>query len=353
MNNILLIGDLHAKLNNIEDTNNIFDLVSDSINENTIGVIFTGDLYHTHAVVRQEIISTLQLGFQKIRSALHNKGEPRRADNIFVIAGNHDGASPDSTKLNAIKLTLKDLVNVVDDSTPVVEYFGKIAMITFTSNNDIFVERANSTLQPILITHQTYDGSHYDNGFYAPNGIDQNRINARMIINGHIHTKQKHGKVLNIGTPRAVSSSEIFTPDTEKGIYKFDLESEGFELIPTTALTKVYHSLDFNSDSDMSKLISILSNKKLKDELKIVLAQDTCSPLIIEQVKNLIKNSENVKLIEILAFKNKESVNIESNNQALEDHLKDFVYNIHEAQNEQKESIWKIMQDILQNYSRK
>lgn len=51
--------------------------------------------------------------------------------------------------------------------------------------------------------HQTFYGSRYENGFYAPaeDSINPDFI-PQKIISGHIHTPQQFGKVWYIGAPR-------------------------------------------------------------------------------------------------------------------------------------------------------
>ena len=56
--NVLFIGDLHANTSasNLEDVGEIFKLVDETLEKDqTIQLVcFVGDIFHTHAVVRQE-----------------------------------------------------------------------------------------------------------------------------------------------------------------------------------------------------------------------------------------------------------------------------------------------------------
>ncbi len=192
----LVVGDLHAQINNLEDTETILkELVR--LSKEADAVVFLGDIYHTHSVMRQEIVNLLR----KYMKEIHG----RQLSRPYILIGNHDYVGPTNTSMNAVSLTLEDYAVVVDE--PYVS--GNVLLVPFMPDNDRFVEECNKHPEAkVLFCHQTFDTAQYENGFYAPGGVDQNRLLQRSIVAGHIHKRQRIEKVFYVGTPRALTSSD-------------------------------------------------------------------------------------------------------------------------------------------------
>jgi DNA repair exonuclease SbcCD nuclease subunit len=106
-----------------------------------------------------------------------------------------------------------------------------MAYLPYIHDNDEFIRIANELHQHshTLICHATFDGAEYENGFYAPDGIDQYKLNYKCIISGHVHKQADLGKVWYPGTPRWLTSSDA---NEEKGIWiveHTESEDPGFE----------------------------------------------------------------------------------------------------------------------------
>src|ERR1017187_5890786 len=109
----LLVGDIHAQQNNLEDTAEIFKLVETILNEDpsiTL-VCFLGDIFHTHDVLRQEVAFFIRKTISKL---LCKSDDSKRKVNWVAIAGNHDFSTPTAVKeFNSVELVLGDLINEI------------------------------------------------------------------------------------------------------------------------------------------------------------------------------------------------------------------------------------------------
>src|SRR5208282_3433609 len=121
--------------------------------------------------------------------------------------------------------------------------------IPFIPDNREFVRICNQEVphDAILLCHQTFEGSQFENGFYAPEGVDQTLIPQKVVISGHIHNRQTVGKVTYIGTPRAVTANEA---NQDKGISILDTDTMQIEYISTNKLVKCYKYIEVHEDGN-------------------------------------------------------------------------------------------------------
>lgn len=332
MKNDLIVGDIHAKNSNLDETMRLFEFIADSsFIEKVESVIFLGDLYDTHDVLRQTCIDVIQNGIKLIL----NKNPLLR---VYILTGNHDSSSPHSTKLNALRLTVDniDRCTVIDESNVGLRY-GNYVFVPYINNNDLFVEMANkfSKENDILVSHQTYEGSQFENGFYAPNGIDQNKVHAKRIINGHIHTRSLVGKVLNVGSPRALNSNEI---NRSKSIYIMDKELNTIKELKTDHICKQFLSFEIKDDSDIPQ-----KTWKDNDDVRFIVYgnQEFC----LKKTKEILSLYKNVKIqTESTGNTYNKSINIESNSFDFNKELELYVNSLDISN---KEKVWKKIKETL------
>ncbi len=190
---ILVIGDLHLKLSNLETAGLFFDFVDETIkNEKVKTVIFLGDAYDGKAIIHADVQTFF---IEKIKRL--------SACKIYIIIGNHDFSS---TNLGNSSLTPLDLFENV---TTVSECFvdGKCAMIAYGKPSDI-----EATLQRPEIRGKLVFGHFAVNGFmYGPkivdDGIDPKFLTGPAIL-GHIHTPCDKGSICYLGSPWSHSFGE-------------------------------------------------------------------------------------------------------------------------------------------------
>lgn len=216
----LYVGDPHVQVNNLKDCKKLLKFIVSQVEENNVhAVVFMGDLFHTHAVIRAEVLNFWNEAFKKIQ---------KKCD-VIALCGNHDmilGNSEHSglNSLSVFRENFTDKISIVDKP-----YVSKnIGYLPYFEDTEQFLNAAKELYKQgateCLVAHQTFTGAQYENGFYAPDGIDPELVPQKHIISGHIHKQQKVGKCQYIGTPKWDTMSDA---NEDKGIWIFEHAADG------------------------------------------------------------------------------------------------------------------------------
>lgn len=208
---ILRIGDPHVKVSNIDESERLVEFVADlAMKQNVQRIEILGDLFHTHAILRLEVLEFWTWALELLSDVCE----------VVVLVGNHDQTGDYNSHSSALdifqKLRRKNL-HIIDAPRAM----GCFGYMPYTHDSARFIELANALNQSgakTLVCHQTFSGSKYENGFYAPDGIDPESVSFELIISGHIHAFQKFGKIIYPGTPRWDSISDANQP---KGVWVY------------------------------------------------------------------------------------------------------------------------------------
>jgi len=219
----LYIGDPHIMVSNLKDGDSLLQFVLDTaIQEKVDHVCFLGDLFHTHAVLRIEVVSF----WHKWLDAFSVK-----AIQTIVLVGNHDqpGSREKEQEMNA--LDVFDISNDSEGYRTIVNEpmnIGNIAYIPYMSSHTKFVNAAMDLEEKgatkLLICHQTFTGAVYENGQPAEDSVDPNAIPQEKIVSGHIHKEQEFEKVFYPGTAKYDKLSDA---NEKKGIWLFEHNQDG------------------------------------------------------------------------------------------------------------------------------
>jgi DNA repair exonuclease SbcCD nuclease subunit len=250
----LRIGDPHIKPNNVEECEKLMHFIMDKIRElKPDRIEILGDLFHTHGIVRLEVLEFWDGWIDTLLSAQID---------LYVLVGNHDVGGTEEFAFSALHLFNR----IRNRHLKIVQYprvDGLYAYVSWCNNPDSFVDIANRCAEQgakVLVCHQTFDGSQYENGFYAPDGIDAKRLNFNLIISGHLHTTQdieKDGKrIVYPGTPKWDSSSDA---NLDKGIWLFEHDDNTgaivkSELIKTSSVVTPIIHLTWNESFPMPEI---------------------------------------------------------------------------------------------------
>lgn len=216
LDEFIWVGDPHVKQNNIEESSRLIEWVDQEALKRDLPVVFAGDQYNDFGIARVEAVKFWSSAFHSMKSK------------AIALVGNHD-ANPDMS-LNFMDIH-SDYVMVIDK--PVV--INDIGLLPFYRKNDIFVEEMNKlALLGVkwVLCHQEFNGCQYENGFYAPGGVDPELIPESIVgvIGGHIHKQQKFGKIWYPGTARHLTKSDV---GEVKGIFYVNLKTQQNEIIHT------------------------------------------------------------------------------------------------------------------------
>lgn len=222
---LLLVGDPHVTVEELGDAQGLLDGVHALYEQ--LGpdrVIFMGDMHHNHAVTRVEVTDFWLRNLRRFHK-----------EEVVLILGNHDRPNDASSTAHALQ-SYTNIATVVDRVHDIYGAGGVcIAAPYFHSRGDLVesMQQFNKSVK-VLLCHQTFDGSRYENGFFAPDGLDPRLLGIQKVISGHIHTAQvlnwEDGYVQYIGSPRWRSISDA---NVDKSVTLYDTVADTFQNFDT------------------------------------------------------------------------------------------------------------------------
>jgi hypothetical protein len=233
MRKVLFVGDPHVKPDELEDCNKLFQLIHRiQVSEKVTDVVFLGDQYHTHGIMHVPVLAFYKKWFAWMA----------QFGDVTALVGNHDRAMGyDAHAMLAHNTTIA----VIDK--PVID--DPFLYIPYMEEPEEFIKMANTyPAAKVLICHQTFDGSHYANGFYDKNGIDPNRVPQPLIISGHIHTPQSFGKVIYVGAPRWLTMADA---NIDRALWLLTFDDEG----------KMVEQKSFDTAAVCSRIIHLVDSE--------------------------------------------------------------------------------------------
>lgn len=234
---LLLVGDMHVTPDSLEECNKLIDFICQTFKDNKAdGIVFMGDQFHTFSLMHLSVMKFWQNSFKKLKEvSWQGRGV------ICALVGNHDRPGYENSGMHSMLLysdvTIVDDFYVLDDS---------IVCVGFQFNKNKFLDLCRQNVgSKVLLCHQTFDGSYFENGFYAKDGIEPELVPQQLVISGHIHAQQKFDKIWYVGSPRWLTASDA---NQSKGIWLVDIDngelksSESFST--QDVCTPIWHFID-------------------------------------------------------------------------------------------------------------
>ena len=207
--NFLLIGDIHAKPDNLEECLALIQWVAAECMRLRAIPVFMGDQNDTHGTVRVEVLNFWTWVFQIF---LPQVGVKRSV----TLIGNHDMNYACS---HSSMIPFQANTQLVGQAVEAIDAANGLYAIGYVKGSAAFQEALKSlpSSARIVLCHQEFDGAKYASGFYAPAGVKLDSVPPVKFISGHIHLQQAIGdRVLYVGTPRQVGRSDA---DPDKSIW--------------------------------------------------------------------------------------------------------------------------------------
>jgi DNA repair exonuclease SbcCD nuclease subunit len=212
MSKYLFVGDPHGTPDDLDDLKQLFALIWGVAKKHNATVVIAGDLYHTHAIIHAEVLYAWWNFLQDLKEDYVK---------AILVKGNHDmpGGNPNS-KAASLWSHFDQAECVI--LQPHVE--PGILFCPYTSGEQLVTWSKFHPECHTLICHQTFDGSTYENGFFAGDGVKPEDIVQERVISGHIHTPQAFGKVWYPGAPRWRTLSDA---NVERAIWLLEFDKTG------------------------------------------------------------------------------------------------------------------------------
>ena len=210
-NEYLFVGDPHAQPNNLPDLVALGKYIITVAQETKATVVISGDLYHFHGVIHAEVQYFWWAFFETMK---------KLGIRFIVLKGNHDAPGTEGSLATSLIAHVSQGTMVLHQ--PHVE--NNILFCPYTSGEQLVKWATQHPKCGTLFCHQTFDGSTYENGFYAGDGVDPAAIPQNMVISGHIHAPQEFAKILYPGSPRWQTLSDA---NTERAIWLFEFDGRG------------------------------------------------------------------------------------------------------------------------------
>ncbi len=178
---VLYVGDPHARPEDLEDCRALVQFI------NAVAIYEKPDRIEVLAFWRAALLGL------------------RERCPVVVLVGNHDQPGDASSRSHAL-MAYKDMagVTVVDGPTVI----DGILHVPYRHNPAEFIADCRAQPTKTVVCHQTFQGARYENGFYAPDGIDPEAIPQELVLSGHIHDPQGFGKVVYLGASRWLTVSD-------------------------------------------------------------------------------------------------------------------------------------------------
>ena len=197
---MILVGDLHAQLGNLEESLRIMDWAIEQAKDKKDFIVMLGDTLNNFGVVKTEELRFLNQLLEKLEDS---RG-------TIILTGNHDQSASGTTSCWDLKTSYS--TRIISEPTLI----DSILFLPFIRKHDEFKAALESFPEAVaVICHQDFDGSRYDNGFYAPHGYKAEDIpsNYKYIISGHIHSTQTikldGREIFYPGIPRQLTRSNL------------------------------------------------------------------------------------------------------------------------------------------------
>jgi DNA repair exonuclease SbcCD nuclease subunit len=203
---VLRCGDPHITVRNLDEATKLLAFILEMARKyNVERIEFLGDLMHTHAVIRVEVLDFWANAFKQLG----------REFAIVSLVGNHDqpGSKEKEQQMNGLNIFKSKSVRIVNAPT-IIE---NVAYIPYMSDREAFIAAAQSLYDQgateLLVAHQNFTIPLYSDM------IDQNLVPQKAIITGHIHEQKQIGKTFQVGTPKWDTMSDANEP---KGIWIYE-----------------------------------------------------------------------------------------------------------------------------------
>jgi hypothetical protein len=210
---MLWVGDPHVTPDDLTDAQALVDYIAEVAEQNKPDMILlAGDLHDTHAIIRSEVMYFWRESLKKLTNHAP----------VTILKGNHDAPGTAGTKACSLWAysDMRRVKTVIEHAVPTFD--SGLVFAPYMSNEELIKTSQALPNQHILFCHATFEGGRYDNGIYAPDGVDPELMAQKYIISGHLHSPHSFGKVLYPGAPRWRNLGDAEVANRAIWLYEID-----------------------------------------------------------------------------------------------------------------------------------
>lgn len=209
-----VVGDPHAKPDNLDKINTLFDIIEELGND----TIILGDLLDTKELVRGKCLN-----------AYFNRLSKSKLQ-FYILVGNHDWFNLECQDHSLKPLSVLENVTIID--TPQIVKLGTKPCYfhPYTHDTEVFKRTLKGLTPKTIFCHADIKGFDYGNGIFSKDGLDFEDLDKHNVISGHYHKYQKKGNITYLGTPFSHSFGES---NQDKFLGIFDSDTNELDLIET------------------------------------------------------------------------------------------------------------------------
>jgi len=244
----LYVGDPHCTVEEMVDCTHLMGTVERELSEQSIDqVVILGDLHNNFAVTNVHVTDFWYRTLKKLSSYCP----------VIALVGNHDMLGNGQSRPHAL-VPYEDVATIIDSP----QLRDGTLYLPYLPEPNLFLKAvAGFPSAKRIVCHQEFNGAQYDNGFFAPNGVDPGLMQV-PVLSGHIHTPQRLGPVWYPGAPRWRNLSDAAV--SERFLYILDDDFKVLDEIAMSPHVKVIH--DIHVTPETAHIFHIFA---IKDEYRI------------------------------------------------------------------------------------
>lgn len=231
----IVVGDPHVRPGDLDDAEALMAYVDKLAIEHHAAVLLLGDQHHYHGVIHAEVLAFWHRIFRYSEM------------DYYALVGNHDMTGVAGSRTHALMTHHRNDVRVIDSPTVI----GNVIFAPYCSNEELTAIGQTYAFCTTMVCHTTFNGSRYENGMYAKDGLDPELLPQKKIVSGHIHAPQQFGKVWYPGAPRALTVSDA---NIERAVYLVEFEEGELAFAQPFSLRDVCRQLYHFQDSPATPL---------------------------------------------------------------------------------------------------
>ena len=216
MSKFLIVGDVHATVEELQDCQNLIDGVKQVIkDEKPDNMVFLGDIFHNHGIVAVDCLAFWRENLLALGELVPT----------HVLVGNHDRPG-DASNPNYALIGLQGIHNVQIVASP--STVDGTLLLPYTPSQEVFREWVRASTARVVFGHQATQGAKYDNGSLVNDGFSLDEFSDIKFIFGHIHTPMTTSNAVYIGAPRWRTLSDA---NIDRSICLIQTNKDGYLLL--------------------------------------------------------------------------------------------------------------------------